>query len=136
MKDFDLNDVRRFVSVAQAGTLTAAAKELHCPASTLSRALTRLEKHLGVLLVQRGPRGLVLTDAGPGSASATDKTYLTTNAYNTLGELTSQTGPPVPGFRVRPDRAARASAPMAAHRGARAASSRPASDPGRSGCGD
>ncbi len=41
---------------------------------------------------------LVLTDAGPGSASATDKTYLTTSAYNTLGELTSQTGPPVPGF--------------------------------------
>jgi LysR family transcriptional activator of dmlA len=64
MNDLDLNDVRTFVSVAQAGTLTAAAKELHCPASTLSRALTRLEKHLGVLLVQRGPRGLVLTDAG------------------------------------------------------------------------
>ena len=41
---------------------------------------------------------LVLTDAGPGSASATDKTYLTTNTYNTLGELSSQTGPPVPGF--------------------------------------
>src|ERR1700733_9450644 len=64
MNELDLNDVRTFVSVAQAGTLTAAAKELHCPASTLSRALTRLEKHLGVLLVQRGPRGLVLTDAG------------------------------------------------------------------------
>ena len=44
MKELDLNDVRMFVSVAQAGTLTAAAKELHCPASTLSRALTRLEK--------------------------------------------------------------------------------------------
>src|ERR1700691_521693 len=64
MNELDLNDVRTFVSVAQAGTLTAAAKELHCPASTLSRALTRLEKHLGVLLVQRGPRGLVMTDAG------------------------------------------------------------------------
>ena len=64
MNDLDLNDVRTFVAVAQAGTLTAAAKEMHCPASTLSRALTRLEKHLGVLLVQRGPRGLVLTDSG------------------------------------------------------------------------
>src|SRR6266851_2230503 len=64
MNDLDLNDVRTFVAVAQAGTLTAAATEMHCPASTLSRALTRLEKHLGVLLVQRGPRGLVLTDAG------------------------------------------------------------------------
>ena len=64
MNNLDLNDVRTFVSIAQAGTLTAAAKELHCPASTLSRSLTRLEKHLGVLLVQRSPRGLVLTDAG------------------------------------------------------------------------
>jgi DNA-binding transcriptional LysR family regulator len=64
MNSSDLNDVRTFVVVAQVGTLTAAGKELKCPASTLSRALTRLEKHLGILLVQRGPRGLVLTDAG------------------------------------------------------------------------
>ncbi len=64
MNNADLNDVRTFVSVAQAGTLTAAAKETHCPASTVSRALTRLEKHLGVLLMQRGPRGVALTDAG------------------------------------------------------------------------
>jgi DNA-binding transcriptional LysR family regulator len=64
MNDLDLNDVRTFVSVAQAGTLTAAAKEMGCPASTVSRALTRLEKHLAVLLVHRGPRGVALTDAG------------------------------------------------------------------------
>ena len=64
MNDLHLNDVRTFVLVAQAGTLTAATKEMVCPASTVSRALTRLEKHLGVLLVQRGPRGLALTDAG------------------------------------------------------------------------
>jgi LysR family transcriptional regulator, transcriptional activator for dmlA len=64
MNDLDLNDVRTFVAVAQAGTLTAAAKEMHLPASTVSRALTRLEKHLGVLLVQRSPRGLSMTDSG------------------------------------------------------------------------
>jgi LysR family transcriptional regulator, transcriptional activator for dmlA len=64
MNDLDLNDVRTFVSVAQAGTLTAAAKEMACPVSTVSRALTRLENHLAVLLVHRGPRGLLLTDAG------------------------------------------------------------------------
>src|ERR1700686_4898121 len=64
MNDVDLNDVRTFVAVSQAGTLTAAAKELQGPTSTVSRALTRLEKHLGVLLVQRSPRGLVLTDSG------------------------------------------------------------------------
>jgi len=64
MNNLDLNDVRMFVAIAQAGTLTAAAKELHLPASTASRALTRLEQHLGALLVQRSPRGLVLTDSG------------------------------------------------------------------------
>ncbi len=60
----DLNDVRTFVYVAQAGTLTAAARELGLPASTISRSLTRLERSLDVLLVQRSPRGLILTDFG------------------------------------------------------------------------
>ena len=60
----DLNDVRIFVAVGHEGTLTAAALELGLPTSTVSRALTRLEKHLDVLLVQRSPRGLNLTDFG------------------------------------------------------------------------
>jgi LysR family transcriptional regulator, transcriptional activator for dmlA len=64
MNTFDLNDVRIFVVVAQAGTMTAAANKMHLPTSTVSRSLTRLEKNLGVLLVQRSPRGLVLTDPG------------------------------------------------------------------------
>jgi DNA-binding transcriptional LysR family regulator len=60
----DLNDVRTFVIAAQAGTLSAAAKTLRQPASTASRSLTRLESRLGILLAQRGPKGLILTDAG------------------------------------------------------------------------
>src|SRR3984893_8851198 len=64
MKNMDLNDVRTFVAVAQAGTLTAAAQELQLPPATVSRALTRLERQLSVLLVRRSPRGLVLTDSG------------------------------------------------------------------------
>ena len=64
MTDLDLNDVRMFVAIAQAGTLTAAAKQMQLPTSTVSRALTRLEKHLSVLLVQRSPRGLSMTDSG------------------------------------------------------------------------
>src|ERR1700721_500083 len=64
MRDPDLNDVRMFFAVAQAGTLTAAAKQLQLPTSTVSRAVTRLEQRLSVLLVQRSPRGLVLTDSG------------------------------------------------------------------------
>src|ERR1700677_2004762 len=60
----DLTDVRTFVIVAEAGTLTAAAKELKLPTSTVSRSLTRLEQHLNVMLAQRSPRGLSLTDFG------------------------------------------------------------------------
>jgi LysR family transcriptional regulator, transcriptional activator for dmlA len=64
MRILDLNDVRTFAAAAERGTLSAAAKELHVPPSTVSRSLTRLEKHLGVLLVRRSSRGLVLTDSG------------------------------------------------------------------------
>jgi LysR family transcriptional regulator, transcriptional activator for dmlA len=60
----DLNDIRTFVAVAQAGTLSAAARDLKLPTSTVSRSITRLEKSLGLLLVQRSPRGLILTDDG------------------------------------------------------------------------
>jgi DNA-binding transcriptional LysR family regulator len=60
----DLNDVRTFTAIAKAGSLTAAAKELHQPPSTVSRSLTRLEAHLGILLVRRTQRSLTLTDAG------------------------------------------------------------------------
>jgi DNA-binding transcriptional LysR family regulator len=63
-KALDLNDVQIFASAARAGSLSEAAKELGLPTSTVSRSVTRLEKFLGLLLVRRGQRGLVLTDAG------------------------------------------------------------------------
>ncbi len=64
MSTIDLNDVRTFVTIAREGTLTAAATTLRQPTSTVSRSLTRLEKVLGLSLMQRSPRGLVLTDQG------------------------------------------------------------------------
>lgn len=63
-KGFDLNDIRIFVAAADAGTLSGAAADLHLPASSVSRSLTRLERHLGLLLVRRNQRGLTLTEAG------------------------------------------------------------------------
>jgi DNA-binding transcriptional LysR family regulator len=60
----DLNDIRIFTVVGQEATLTSAALRLKLPTSTVSRALTRLEKSLDVLLISRSPRGLVLTDFG------------------------------------------------------------------------
>ena len=60
----DLNDIRVFVTIARCGTLSAAARELGIPASTVSRSLTRLERNTNALLVQRSSRGFQLTDAG------------------------------------------------------------------------
>lgn len=63
-KTTNLDDVNIFASAAEAGTFSAAAAHLQLPASTISRSLTRLEKHLDLLLVRRSQRGLSLTDAG------------------------------------------------------------------------
>lgn len=60
----DLNDIRIFTVVGQEGTLSSAAMRLKLPTSTVSRALTRLEKNLGALLIRRSSRGHVLTDSG------------------------------------------------------------------------
>jgi LysR family transcriptional activator of dmlA len=63
-KTTNLDDITIFVAAAEAGTISAAAAHLQLPASTISRSLTRLEKHLDLLLVRRSQRGLTLTDAG------------------------------------------------------------------------
>jgi RHS repeat-associated protein len=41
---------------------------------------------------------LVQTSRDPRSSSSTDNTYLTTDTYDSSGDLTKQVGPPVPGF--------------------------------------
>ena len=60
----DLNDTLVFVRVAQAGGFSAAARLLGMPTSTLSVRVSRLEKRLGVTLLQRTTRRLRLTEAG------------------------------------------------------------------------
>jgi DNA-binding transcriptional LysR family regulator len=64
MDTVDLNDIRVFTVVGQESTLSSAAAKLKLPTSTVSRALTRLEKSLGALLIRRSSRGHVLTDSG------------------------------------------------------------------------
>jgi DNA-binding transcriptional LysR family regulator len=60
----DLNLVVAFVRVIESGSFTAAATALGLPKSSVSRRVTALEKALGVRLVQRSTRKLVLTEAG------------------------------------------------------------------------
>lgn len=52
--------------VAQHGDFTAAAADLAVSPSALSQAIRRLEKRLGVRLLNRTTRGVSLTEAGQG----------------------------------------------------------------------
>lgn len=60
----DLNEAAVFVKVVQAGSFSAAARLLGLPTSTVSTRVARLEKRLGVTLLQRTTRRLRLTDVG------------------------------------------------------------------------
>lgn len=60
----DLNPVAVFVKVAQTGSFSEAARQLGMPNSTVSAQLSRLERQLGVTLLQRTTRKLRLTEAG------------------------------------------------------------------------
>ena len=60
----ELGDLRAFVRIADLASVSAAARSLALPKSTVSRALTRLEAQVGAALVDRSTRHLRLTDAG------------------------------------------------------------------------
>ncbi|HSG22840.1 MAG TPA: LysR family transcriptional regulator [Azonexus sp.] len=60
----DLNEAAVFVKVVDTGSFSAAARLLGLPTSTVSTRVARLEKRLGVTLLQRTTRRLHLTDAG------------------------------------------------------------------------
>jgi DNA-binding transcriptional LysR family regulator len=60
----DLNEMVVFARVVQAGSFTAAAKELGMPKSTVSRKVSELEERLQSRLLQRTTRKLSLTDVG------------------------------------------------------------------------
>ncbi|CUX44495.1 LysR family transcriptional regulator [Agrobacterium fabrum] len=60
----DIEDLRTFVAVADAGGVSAAARRLGISKSIVSRRLFRIEAELGVQLLARTTRGAALTEAG------------------------------------------------------------------------
>lgn len=60
----DLIDLRAFASIADLKSISAAARALKTPKSSVSRSLMRLEAATGAILVERSTRHLRLTDAG------------------------------------------------------------------------
>ncbi|MET0969128.1 MAG: LysR family transcriptional regulator [Tardiphaga sp.] len=60
----DIEELRTFVEIADAGGVSAAARRLGVSKSIVSRQLARLEAELGVQLLARTTRGAALTEAG------------------------------------------------------------------------
>lgn len=65
--------MRYFTQVVEAGSLTAAAAALHLSQPALSIAIGRLETELGVVLLDRSPRGVEPTSAGRYLLDAAEK---------------------------------------------------------------
>ncbi|MFJ9729020.1 LysR family transcriptional regulator [Streptomyces sp. NPDC101209] len=59
-----LDDLRVFVAVCRAGSLSAVARELGCTQSAVSQHVKRLERETGVALLERQARGVAATRAG------------------------------------------------------------------------
>ncbi|MFJ1302331.1 LysR family transcriptional regulator [Pseudomonadota bacterium AL_CKDN230030165-1A_HGKHYDSX7] len=64
MSHLDLDQLRTFVAVADAGSLTAAAPRVFLSQSSVSEQIRKLEERAGQVLLRRGKAGAALTPAG------------------------------------------------------------------------
>jgi DNA-binding transcriptional LysR family regulator len=64
MDQLETRELRYFLAVAEELHIGRAAQRLGMAQPPLSRALQRLERRLGVLLLERTSRGVTLTPAG------------------------------------------------------------------------
>jgi DNA-binding transcriptional LysR family regulator len=82
---FDLTDLRLFVNVLEAGTLTAGAEASHLALASASARILAMEDSLGAPLLLRKPRGVQATPAG--SALLKHATLMLQQAERMRGEL-------------------------------------------------
>ena len=61
---FDLTDLRLFLHVQEAGTITGGAPASHMTLASASERIRGMEDSLGSPLLSRAPRGVQLTPAG------------------------------------------------------------------------
>ncbi|MDB4947146.1 MAG: Transcriptional regulator, LysR family [Labilithrix sp.] len=62
--DLRVADLLTFLAVVRSSSLTAAARERRVTPSQVSKAITRVEAHFGRKLIERGSRGVLLSEAG------------------------------------------------------------------------
>lgn len=77
----DLNRLRSFTTVAEAGHLTRAAEKLHISQPALSAQIKALEDELDLTLFERTPTGMTLTAAGKRLLSEADKVLAAGQAF-------------------------------------------------------
>ena len=61
---FDLADLRLFVCVVDAGSITAGARQANLALASASERISNIESDAGVVLLERSRRGVVTTEAG------------------------------------------------------------------------
>ncbi|MQP64774.1 LysR family transcriptional regulator [Niveispirillum sp. SYP-B3756] len=74
----ELRDLEYFLTVVETGSLTLAARQRGLSQQALSKSLARLEGELGVALLERTPKGIMLTRMGEA---------LLSRAQNVLAEV-------------------------------------------------
>lgn len=60
----DIKQLKYFIAIAEEGSLSAASSRLHVAQPSLSQHVIKVEEELGVRLIERSPRGIVLTESG------------------------------------------------------------------------
>ena len=68
-----LKSMEIFVAVANAGSFSAASRQLRMPLPTVSRKVSELESHLGARLFVRSTRRLALTETGRSYLTASSR---------------------------------------------------------------
>ncbi|GAA1546241.1 LysR family transcriptional regulator [Brevibacterium picturae] len=89
MLDLETREMRYFVTIAEELHFRRAAERLGMAQPPLSRAIARLERRLGVQLLERNRRGVRLTDAGSVLLGEARKAL---DAVSAAAELTRRAG--------------------------------------------
>jgi LysR family transcriptional regulator, benzoate and cis,cis-muconate-responsive activator of ben and cat genes len=63
-RSMELRQLRHFMAVGEAGSITAAARKLRLTQPALSRQIKALEEELGTALLERGAHSVTVTPAG------------------------------------------------------------------------
>jgi DNA-binding transcriptional LysR family regulator len=73
MRNVTIRQLRALTALARTGSVTRAAELLHLTPPAVTLQLQALQQEAGIALVDRGPAGMVLTDAGREVAAAAQK---------------------------------------------------------------